>query len=542
MPILLAPLVALLLAGAPAPAADTAVVCPSEYRGALVPWLEYRAGQGHHIVVVDADGTFQQVRDRLRPLARGGRLRFVLLVGHAHAAPWPGGPGVPTAYVPAKVNVLWGSEKEIATDGPYGDLDGDGTPELAVGRWPVASPAETSAAVRKVLAYEESTEGGDWQRRISFVAGTSGVGAVPDAALEMAARTLLSQYIPPAYVSSMTYASWRSPYCPEPGLFQAMAVERFNEGCLFWVFLGHGQRQYVDYVHVPQGYYPILDRRSAAGLSSRTAPPIALLLACYTGAYDWHDECLAETLFKTPGGPVAVMASSRVSMPYGMSVLGIELMREYFTHRRPTLGELQLAAKRATLDRSHGDATNLLLDTLARVVNPRGTELAAERAEHVALFNLLGDPLLRLKHAQRATVTTSAGNGPQDELLVSVASPVDGRGKVEIVVRRDRLTFEPPERKSFEPWAHVAENQEVYNRANDSRLAWTVMDVRGGRATVRVRLPEAAVGPCHVRVFVRDEQGNCALGSSDVVLPKHEPTANRAANRPAGRASKSLAR
>ena len=39
-----------------------------------------------------------------------------------------------------------------------------------------------------------------------------------------------------------------------------MAVERLNEGCLFWVYLGHGQRQNVDYVHVPQGYYPILDR------------------------------------------------------------------------------------------------------------------------------------------------------------------------------------------------------------------------------------------------------------------------------------------
>ena len=83
---------------------------------------------------------------------------------------------------------------------------------------------------------------------------------------------------------------------------------------------------------------------------------------------------------------------AHVSMPYGMSVMGIELMREYFVEHRSTLGELLLEAKRGTLHRSRGDATALLLDTLARVVNPRGTDLAAERAEHLALFNLLGDP------------------------------------------------------------------------------------------------------------------------------------------------------
>ncbi|HEX4147748.1 MAG TPA: C25 family cysteine peptidase, partial [Pirellulales bacterium] len=415
---------------------------------------------------------------------------------------------------------------------PYGDLDGDGVPELAVGRWPVASPRETTEAVRKVLAYEEATEGGDWQRRVSFVAGTSGAGAMSDAASEIAARTLIAQHIPPAYISSMTYANWHSPYCPEPGLFQSMAVERLNEGCLFWVYLGHGQRQHVDYVRVPQGYYPILDRRVAAGLSCRTAPPIALLMACYTGAIDGRDECLAETLLKTHGGPVAVLASSRVSMPYAMSVLGIELIRGYFTHSRATLGDLQLEAKRDTIHRSRADATSLTLDTLARIINPRSSDLAAERLEHLALFNLLGDPLLRLKHPQAASITTSALTDTKDELVVNVGSPVDGHGKVEIVVRRDRLTFEPPERKNFEPWINVVEFQDVYRRANDSRLAWTIMDVKDGRAVARVRLPVAAVGPCHVRVYVRDDRGNFALGSADIVIPQHATSAQREAGRP----------
>ena len=198
---------------------------------------------------------------------------------------------------------------------------------------------------------------------------------------------------------------------------------------------------------VPQGYYPILDQRSAALLNCRTAPPIALLLACYTGALDGPGPCLAETLLATPGGPVAVLASSRVSMPYGMSVMAIELTREYFNERPGTLGELLLEAKRATLLRPRGDATAVMLghagpaDQSAQV----GPGSRAFRARRV--FNLLGDPLLRMKYAQQATVSTSSGDA-KDELIVHVASPVNGRGTVEVVVRRDRLTFEAPSRAS----------------------------------------------------------------------------------------------
>jgi hypothetical protein len=530
MSMLFAPLVALLLAGDPAPPADTAVVCPQPYRAALEPWLRYRAAQGHNIVVVDAEGSPEQVRDRLIGLAEQGALKFVLLVGHAHPVGSQPGPGVATSYVPAKVNVLWGSEKAIATDELYADLDEDGLPELAVGRWPVGSPSETATAVRKTLAYENAVEGGDWQRRISFVAGTSGVGSMADAAMETAARSLIAQYIPPAFVSSMTYANWHSPYCPEPGMFQASAVERFNEGCLFWIYLGHGQRKNVDFVRVPQGYYPILDQRSATLLNCRTAPPIVLMLACYTGALDGPGPCLAETLCATPGGPVAVLASSRVSMPYGMSVLGIELMRQYFTERPATLGELLLEAKRGTLHRSRGDATALLLDTLAKLINPRSSDLAAERAEHVALFNLLGDPLLRMKYAQEARVATSAAE-TKDELIVHVNSPVDGRGTVEVVVRRDRLTFEAPTRSTFEPWAHAEQYQDVYRRANDSRLAWTVTTVVDGKATVRMRLPQPVTGPCYVRAFVRDDRGHFALGATDALIQPDDTSPHRAARK-----------
>ena len=77
--------------------------------------------------------------------------------------------------------------------------------------------------------------------------------------------------------------------------------------------------------------------------------PIALLLCCSTGGFDQREDCLAEELLRADGGPAAAIAGSRVTMPYAMSVLGAELLRIYFQDRPATIGELLLAAKRATM-------------------------------------------------------------------------------------------------------------------------------------------------------------------------------------------------
>ncbi len=55
---------------------------------------------------------------------------------------------------------------------------------------------------------------------------------------------------------------------------------------------------------------------------SSGAAPIAIMLACYTAAFDQPQDCLAEQMLKAEGGPVAVYGGSRVTMPYAMSVMG----------------------------------------------------------------------------------------------------------------------------------------------------------------------------------------------------------------------------
>ena len=59
---------------------------------------------------------------------------------------------------------------EVPVDMRYGDLDGDGLPEVAVGRLTANSLAEANVVVGKIVNYDETLRAADWQRRALFVA------------------------------------------------------------------------------------------------------------------------------------------------------------------------------------------------------------------------------------------------------------------------------------------------------------------------------------------------------------------------------------
>ncbi len=73
---------------------------------------------------------------KLQQITRSRPIKFVWLIGDTRP-----GTGVPTYFRPAKVNVLFGSSEEIATDLPYADLDGDDLPDMAIGRLPAKMSA-----------------------------------------------------------------------------------------------------------------------------------------------------------------------------------------------------------------------------------------------------------------------------------------------------------------------------------------------------------------------------------------------------------------
>lgn len=529
---------------------DTVLVCSKDHLRLLAPWIRLRTEQGHRVGHVSGAGSALEIRQRIREVARHKQLKHVVLVGdtptslrlrQARTQPdarpaergplaepsgeWASGwiPPVATHFARAKVNVRWGSEPEIATDNWYADLDDDQIPELAIGRISVTTEAELKTVVEKILQYEQHEQRGEWLRRLNFIAGVGGFGAIADSVLEMTTKQFLTDGIPACYSTSMTYGSWRSPYCPDPNAFHDVTCQRFNEGCLFWVYIGHGQRTYLDRVRVPGKSYHILSTQDVVSGKMKVAEglPIAIFLACYTGAFDEPQDCIAESLLRAPGGPVAVYSGSRVTMPYAMAVMGNALLDGYFRDQQPTLGELVLAAKRRMVARTGRSTKRFMLDMIAKVVSPEPELMADERAEHLSLFNLIGDPLLRLPYPQ--TVELDAPDRVTARTQITVASSekfAEGEYWIELACRRDQTRNALPARPRYQDDASsLREYTTVYSEANNP--VWVRQPARlvDGQLNMALSIPESAEGPAVIRL-VGQAQDQLVLGAKRIFIDR----------------------
>ncbi len=139
-------------------------------------------------------------------------------------------------------------------------------------------------------------------------------------------------------------------------------------------------------------------------------PTIAIMLACSTGAFDKPDDCLAENLLVAPDGPVAIIASSRVAMPYGLSLFASEALHATMHDRVESLGQVVQQAKTEMVrDVPAKDKRSIrqLLDSTAALLTPGGHDARQELQEHTHLLQLFGDPCLRFALACDCSVTSS---------------------------------------------------------------------------------------------------------------------------------------
>jgi hypothetical protein len=390
-------------------APDTLVVCPNAFRPALVEWDRYRRSQGHELSYVAPPGTAAELKVIVRKAGKSGELKFVVLIGDVPASD-RSTTAVPTNYVPAKVNVRWGSTALIASDVPYADLNDDGLPELAIGRIPADSAAELAIVVRKTMRYEQQSEQGGWQRRLNFASCQGGFGAVTDAVIEAAARQIIQQNVPADYETKHIFPGAVDSNGRTLANFAVHARQQISDGSLAWIYMGHGLPTELDHVRTAAGSESILSVGDVPKLRCVGHSPLAVLVACYTGAIDARSDCLAEELLKAEEGPVAVLAATRVTMPYGNTVLGCELLRACFRDRPDHLGDTLRIAETKTLAPAGDDHLRTSLDSLAAGISPPPVDLESERREHVLMYHLLGDPLLHLQYPAKSDAPRTAAN------------------------------------------------------------------------------------------------------------------------------------
>ena len=536
------------------------LITRSVFAEPLEEWIQYRRSQGWNVELLLAEKSGspdamlmpEEIRAWIRAKARTGTVDAIFIVGDGAAVTDDGPFGrrrvVPAPRVEPEVIQRFGEDESIASDSWYADFDDDGIPEAAVGRLPARTTGDVVGNVRKIIRYETGIPAGLWQRQINFVTGVGGFSPILDTIIQRSVRHLLSELLPGGASLILTQADWKSVYCPDPKLFRFTVIDQINEGSLFWIYMGHGFYDTLDYLQTPEGELRIMESGDAAAVDVRGGMPILLFFACYTGAYDATVPSLAEQLALRPNGPAAVIAASRTSMPYGMASLGAELLGQVFppdgSRVDRTLGEILLAAKRnlvlsgkqkqpagddaqeesanedgaeeaAEGQTAEGGDSSIVsirrrLDSMALMFNPAADDLAGERRDHLNLFNLLGDPLLRIRLPETFALEADKAVEAGGQLTVSAQGitvsgvPANGPVRVELALPADRQALHQVRKEfSLDDRARI-EFQQTFEKANRQVLTHTDGTVVNGRFSLELAIPEDLAGEMSLRAVVLD--------------------------------------
>lgn len=474
---------------APTKAADVIVVCPSRFRVALEPWIKRRQSEGLQVGVVASNSDAETLRSSIRQDATD-KTRYVMLVGDAPVI------GTrcdefcqtPILYSPTTVTGKQGSTAVLSSDMLFGDFDLDNIPDAVVGRLPVDHPDQLKTLIRRIAARESSRDFGPWRGQIQLIGGVGGFGMVADRAIESVTRSIVTGVLPPETRTSVVYASPGHPFFPQEANFTDAVLNRYQRGARFWVYAGHGRVTALDRVPNTISGQPVLDQQTVQQLNRPAGEsPIAVMLACYTGAMDAREDSLAEEMILCDGGPIAVLAGSRVTMPYGNSTAAVGLIKGVFQQQLPRLGDAWLSALNQMQSDlpSDNSTTRMMIDALATIINPSGSSLKTERREHMLLYNLLGDPTLRLNHPQPLEITVPTGSPAGEPVRFSLQSPIAGEL---------RVTLDYPLGATIE------------GDPNDTTVATVNQSVAAGKQfEFDVAVPEKFRGPLVIRAHVAGE-------------------------------------
>ena len=118
-----------------------------------------KAAEGHTVAIVDAERAYDRfsggvpeaaaLRALIAHYAREGRLRYVLLIGDDSFDPNNNFGGAQVSYLPSLM--AWDPNSGyVPSENEYADVDGDGSPDLAIGRLPVQTAAEADRVAAKI--------------------------------------------------------------------------------------------------------------------------------------------------------------------------------------------------------------------------------------------------------------------------------------------------------------------------------------------------------------------------------------------------------
>lgn len=344
----------------------------------LQPWIRQRENQGYKVVVNawTEQPNPSDISAWIGSFTHG--LSCILVAGDCSPdpnskAPWD---------IPS--NRLENSFGVFVSDALYGDLDGDGVPDVPVGRLPARNANQLEQLAAKSLRYERAGLGESGREVV--------VWAASDQFFTIAGNTVaqLQQHRELNLDIRLVGPGSSKEKAPETFL---TLIKRLP---IFSVIAAHGS-----YRSIVSGSRPVSDPQetNASGLtvedvlSLRAPSPSGplFLLSCDSGQFNLDIDkgpSLAEAFLQADGGPSCVIAASGIMAPetnirFGEALLGAA------SDMPQTAGVLLVNVQR-----------NMFTGMLAE--NTAGHHVAtlswhAGEGDEILLYNLIGDPTCRVR-------------------------------------------------------------------------------------------------------------------------------------------------
>ena len=295
--------------------ADTVIVTPADFLPAAQRLAAWHEAHGRRAVVVVLQDVYDEFNEgiRIAPEAIPNMLRwaaahwpgpapvYLTLLGDGH---WnmkglnPALYGTAPDYVPPYLAFVDPWAGEMPADVRYGDLDGDGLPEVSVGRLTANSLAEADVVVGKIASYDETARAADWQRRALFVSDNTD----PAGNFSALSEEIVANYLPSDLTVTRAYLPGFVPGNP-PNSEQILATRKLisdtiQSGVWLVQYTGHGNVQYW----AGESLLPVQD---IAGFKNGDKLPISMSFNCLDGYFAFPEadkQSIAELMQRQQGG------------------------------------------------------------------------------------------------------------------------------------------------------------------------------------------------------------------------------------------------
>ena len=474
------------------------VVTAPAFKEVLTPLCDQRRADGMRVVVVQStdvlsarqirDGDATALQEHIQKLCRQTTgPNYVLLVGAVRAADAATAEKI---VVPPLVGSV-GRMKGQPTDNGYGYRDKEPVPTAAVGRFPARSEEDVRRMVEKTLTFERDRTPGAWRNRVTLLIGHPGGNSVSEKRyaelfIHQIVEARFDQVHPQWTCRCLNHASV-SPFCVPDDRLREVSLRYVQEGQLFTLYLGHSGAD-----GFWSGGARFLDRDDWAKMKVPHGPGVLFSCGCFgcqlTGA---GGEGYGLAAMRNPGGPVAFIGAHGET--YGaMGQLASDGLLECFGRAEPParLADYWLAAKAGL---AKGKMDSFTFSMYDQADGSRGkVTMEVQRAEHLEMWMLLGDPALRLPVCPPAIGLATKDNvaaGKEIE-VTGVLPPEFARATVKLTVERP-IGSKPIDLEVLPTDAEKARKVMMANheRANTAVFATAEVQPRDGRFRWKVKLP-----------------------------------------------------